>query len=128
VSVPGSIALKGALVTRERPLRAVQDAFGAPEHLSARSRELWARIVRDYDLDVHHLELLRLALEALDRCEQARQALADEGMLTTNRYGVRVAHPAVAIERDSRLAAARLFRELDLEGEPLPDPRMRRRR
>ena len=37
-----------------------------------------------------------------------------EGIISTGRYGQRLAHPAVAIERDSRLAAARLFKMLAL--------------
>jgi hypothetical protein len=97
-------------------------------HLSRRAKELWVQVTRDYVLESHNLELLRIALEALDRCEEARKILASEGIIALDRYGAPKAHPAVAIERDSRLAAARLWRELDLEGEPLPDPRMPRRR
>ena len=36
------------------------------------------------------------------------------GAFTTNRYGSIVAHPAITIERDSRLAFARLTRDLKL--------------
>jgi hypothetical protein len=100
----------------------------APGHLTESSRALWSRIVADYELADHHRELLRLALEALDRCEQAREVLAVEGITFVDRFGSPKAHPCVAIERDARLAAARLWREIDLEGEPLPDPRTPRRR
>jgi hypothetical protein len=61
------------------------------------------------------LRLLQLAAEAWDRCQQARAAIAKEGMTVPS--GGR-AHPAIAIERDSRLAFARLIRELDLDAEP----------
>lgn len=101
---------------------------GAPEHLSGRSQALWRSTVADYDLEPHSLELLRLALEALDRCEQAREEIAAHGAYVSDRYGGRRASPAIAVERDARIAAARLFRELDLEGAAIPDPRPPRRR
>jgi hypothetical protein len=49
-----------------------------------------------------------------------------EGIVVSGRFGPRP-HPAVGIEKDSRIAFARLMRELDLDGEPLPDPRLPRR-
>jgi phage terminase small subunit len=62
---------------------------------------------------------LQAAAEAWDRLQQARQALADHGGLTTvTPHGGIVAHPAVAIERDARIGFARLVRELDLEADP----------
>jgi len=73
--------------------------------------------VADYELDrePHALETLRLACEALDRCAEAREVLASEGPYVRDRFGQVRAHPAVAVERDSRLAALRAFRELSLD-------------
>lgn len=95
----------------------------APRHLSSRSRRLYRSLVADYRLDrePHALETLRLALEALDRAEQAREALARHGTTFTDRFGQPRVRPEVAIERDSRLAALRAFRELSLDGAVVED-------
>ena len=87
----------------------------APQHLAPGTRAWFSSVASTYVLEEHHLRLLQLAAEAWDRCQQAREAITRDGliMLTTGK-----AHPAVAIERDSRLAFARLIRELDLDAEP----------
>jgi phage terminase small subunit len=83
--------------------------------------------VSDYELDAHHVRLLSLAGGAWDRCEQAREALAAFGLTFTDRHGGVKPRPEIAIERDSRIAFARLVRELDLDAEPGPEPRPPRR-
>ena len=87
----------------------------APAHLLPDTRQWFTSVATTYHLEPHHLRLLQLAAESWDRCQQAREAIARDGliMLTSGRP-----HPAVAIERDSRLAFARLIRELDLDTEP----------
>jgi phage terminase small subunit len=91
--------------------------YEAPEHLSEPRKTLYATLVAQYAFDAASLELLRLLCEALDRLEEARQAVDEEGLVVPGRYGPR-ANPAVAIERDTRIAVARLLRELGLESEP----------
>jgi phage terminase small subunit len=98
----------------------------APQHLSKPSRTFFRHVAAEYDLDQHHLKLLGLLCEALDRGEQARQAIAADGAYLPDRFGQLKAHPGVAVERDARIAVARLTRELDLDGEPAPDPRPHR--
>ena len=88
----------------------------APKHLSQAARKWWRTIEAEYFLESHQLKLLTLAAEAMDRCEQARQILTTDGVIVKDRYGAPKAHPAVGIERDSRLAFARLVRELALDG------------
>lgn len=87
----------------------------APDHLSPPMRQWFAIVVAEHDLDPHHLHLLRLACEAFDRGQQAREQLIAEGTTFTDKNGNLRAHPAVAIERDSRIGFARLVRELDLD-------------
>jgi hypothetical protein len=58
------------------------------------------------------------ACEALDRAEEARDAIKRYGMVYENRFGNPVARPECGIERDSRLAFARLIREIGLDVSP----------
>jgi P27 family predicted phage terminase small subunit len=95
----------------------------APAHLSPQSRKWWRSVVSDYELQPHHLRLLTAAAEALDRDEEARKILKEEGIVIRDRYDKPKSHPATAIERDSRLAFARLLRELDLDASAPPDSR-----
>lgn len=53
---------------------------------------------------------------------QAQAILEGEGIVVEGRFGKR-AHPAVAIERDARLAFARLVRELALHDDADADAR-----
>jgi P27 family predicted phage terminase small subunit len=88
-----------------------------PAHLSARSRKLWGDVFAAFEFEPVDLERLRLACEALDRCEQARAIIDKEGPIVRDRFGQSRSHPAVAIERDARIAALRGLRELGVEGE-----------
>jgi P27 family predicted phage terminase small subunit len=90
-------------------------ALQPPKHLRADTAAWFASIVGEYELDSHHLRLLTKACEAWDRSEQAREAVAKLGMTYEDRFGAPRARPEIAIERDSRLAFARLVRELGLD-------------
>ena len=100
----------------------------APSHLRAETQAWFRAVVDAYELEPHHVRLLTLAGEAWDRAHEARETLEREGAYFHDRFGCPKAHPAVQVERDSRIGFARLLRELDLDGEPAPDPRLRRRR
>jgi P27 family predicted phage terminase small subunit len=89
-----------------------------PSHLSPSAAKWWSSAVEAYELHEHHLRLLQLACEAWDRSQEARALLDEEGLTVRTETGGRKAHPAVAIERDARLAVARFIRELDLDVEP----------
>jgi P27 family predicted phage terminase small subunit len=107
---------------RNRP-----DGPTPPKHLTTATKKWWKGVVADYELEAHHVKLLTLAAEAWDRAQEARKILAADGPVYRNRFGAPCKHPAVSIEENARIGFARLIRELDLDGEPLPDPRPRRR-
>jgi P27 family predicted phage terminase small subunit len=93
------------------------DRHKPPKHLRAATRRWFAAVVADYDLQAHHVRLLTLACQAWDRAEQAREILDRDGLTFADKAGNPRARPEVAIERDSRLAFARLLRELALDVE-----------
>jgi phage terminase small subunit len=78
---------------------------------------------REFELEDHHVRLLILAGEAWDRCCQARERIEAEGLTIKDRFDQMKPHPAVAIERDSRIAFARMLREVGLDVENTEPPR-----
>jgi phage terminase small subunit len=87
----------------------------APAHLSPAARRLWRQVVAEYELGRGEVEILGLALVALDRAAAARRILDEEGIVVAGLHGPRV-HPCVAIERSSSLTYGRLLRQLGLDG------------
>jgi hypothetical protein len=82
----------------------------------------WAEVTGAFDLDPHHLRLLRLCCESLDRVTEARAILAAEGLTYNDKNGNPRAHPATIIERDNKIAAGRLIKELHLDPPPAKKP------
>lgn len=101
----------------------------APAHLTAATRAWWSSVIEEFALEGHHVKLLTLAAESWDRAQEARATIKAAGPYFDDRFGQPKAHPALAVERDSRISFARLLRELDLDAEA-PDalPPARRRR
>jgi P27 family predicted phage terminase small subunit len=89
-----------------------------PSHLSPSAQDWWRTTLDAYILQEHHLRLLQLCCEAWDRSQAARAQIDREGLTVPGREGGMRPHPAIAIERDARLAVSRLVRELDLDAEP----------
>src|SRR5437899_3333246 len=86
-----------------------------PGHLAPTTAKWCRAVLAEFDLEDHHLRLLMLAAQSWDRAEQARVTLAERGLTFDDRFGQPHARPEVAIERDSRVAFARLLRELALD-------------
>ena len=88
-----------------------------PAYLSALMRAWWRSVSETYDLGDHDLLRLEATAQAWDRWNQARELIAQSGLTFTDERGIIRAHPAVAIERDARIAFLRGCRELCLEGD-----------
>jgi hypothetical protein len=91
-----------------------------PADLSADSAAWFRSVVEGWKLEAHHLHLLALAARALDRCEQAREAIARDGAYFKDARGNPRPHPALRIEVESRRQYASLLRELNLDEQPAP--------
>jgi hypothetical protein len=87
----------------------------APADLSPAMARWWDQVVKEHDLvEPHRLLLLTLAARAFDRGEQARLAIAKDGTTFRDRFGAPRLRPEVGVERDARLAFARLVSALEL--------------
>jgi len=94
-------------------IRPQQDRIpSAPGHLKVKTRRWFKSVVRSYYLEQHHVRLLIMACEAWDRNVEARERIAQDGAYVRDRWDCLKLHPAIAVERDSRIAFARLIREL----------------
>jgi P27 family predicted phage terminase small subunit len=90
----------------------------APPYLRASTRRWWVNVVSRWQLEEHHIRLLTLAAESWDRCQQARETIAREGLMCPTKAGAPRLHPAARVEADARIAFTRLIRELDLDLSP----------
>jgi phage terminase small subunit len=92
----------------------------APKHLRPATRRWFKSVADRYSLEEHHFRLLLLASEAWDEGAAAGEALAAHGMTFLDRFGSPRARPEIAIRRDSRIAFARMLRELGIEKAETP--------
>lgn len=113
-------------MTAKPKLATPPDLPQPPAHLSPEVAVWFCSVVSQFVLEDHHLRLLRAACEAWDRCQQARVILAEQGLTYLDRFGAPRSRPEIAVERDSRLAFARLVRELNLDVDPPPESRLPR--
>ena len=83
----------------------------APPHLSEKAQKLWSNIIPRRAVSPERITLLQVALEALDRCDEARRLIEAEGLTTeTKTTGARHVHPALTIEKEARAAFMRVGR------------------
>ena len=80
-----------------------------PVHLSERAAAMWRELGQSRAKTTGRRALFQAALEAMDRCEAARAAIAIEGMTsTTPGTGAQHVHPLVKVELESRRQFASL--------------------
>jgi len=101
-------------MTAEAVRVARRTGTAAPRHLTPTARKFWRSVLAGYELEAFHLAILAAACEAMDRMNEARAAIEADGPYIDGRFGKK-AHPALAIERDSRTAMLRAIRELGLD-------------
>lgn len=93
-----------------------------PGHLSKEGRKIWKGLIDEYRIaDTAGLRILRVALEAYDRAQAAREAIDRDGMTVADKFNQVKPHPLLPIERDSRAAFLAGLKALNLDLEPLRD-------
>ena len=86
----------------------------APPGLGPRARRLWADLHAKWDYRPDELEVLRLAVEAVDRACRAQALLDKEGLMLEGRYGPKE-NLACAVRTAAETSAARLLRQLGFD-------------
>jgi len=87
-----------------------------PKHLTKESKEFFNKIVKNYNLEDHHIKILILACDCLDRIKQAREVILIRPFYV-DRFGQPKVNPAYQIESSNKILFARLIRELNLDTE-----------
>ncbi len=90
-------------------------SFKPPETFSDRAKALWAAVVPSRARSPGRMALVRSALEALDRADQASALVASQGLTTTTTTtGAIHINPAAKIEREARGQFAKIWEGLGL--------------
>jgi hypothetical protein len=97
-----------------------------PKYLRAATRAWIKGVINDYELEPHHIRLLLLAGQAYDRAAEAREVLAEKGLVYTDRFSQPRQRPENGIERAAMVTFSRLLRELALDVEAPDDTRLPR--
>jgi len=84
-------------------------------HLSKESKEFFNKITKQYNFEDHHIKLLILACECLDRIGEARRAIEKTALIYLDRFNKPKVNPAAKIEAENKIIFARLIRELNLD-------------
>ena len=88
----------------------------APDHLSDKSKVLWAQYVGHEIKSPGRLELFRVGLESLDRIDEARKIIAEEGLtVKTGKTNLLHAHPILAVEKEARSIFLKIWKSLYLD-------------
>lgn len=91
-----------------------------PAHLTEKSQLLWAELVKEEVTGSARQSLLLTALECLDRAEEARRVVAEQGMVSiTETTKAAHAHPLMKIERENKQLFSKIMGQLGLA---LPKP------
>ncbi|GAH91322.1 unnamed protein product [marine sediment metagenome] len=86
-----------------------------PKHLSKSSRKFFKKTMETYELEDHHIKLLTLACESLDKIEKARKSIANTKLFYLDRFGRPKIHPAAKIEIDNKAIFIKLLKAMELD-------------
>jgi len=86
-----------------------------PNYLSDTMQHWWKTVLKNWELESHHIRLLETACSAWDRAEQARVAIASEGLTISDAKGNTRANPLCSVELQSRKLFTATLRELGLD-------------
>ncbi len=94
----------------------------APRKLTAKlsksSKRFFNKIVNEYELESHHLQILLQAAECLDLIEESRKMIKKDGAYILDRFQNLRPHPGLKVLAQEKITFARLLRELNLDVEP----------
>lgn len=80
--------------------------------LRGRAADLWRDVQATWSLSAPALELLRCAVEALSRADEAAEIVSRSGPVFVDRWGQPRQHPAATLELNHRGQAARYLQAL----------------
>lgn len=83
-----------------------------PDGLNERSVEIWQEITERYELDAHEIALLGEVCRTVATLDILAEVVAQQGTVIADRT-----HPALAEQRQQRIALARLITALRLPDE-----------
>lgn len=92
-----------------------------PNHLSIETKAIWRKVCKQWELKETDLVLLKVALEAYDRLQNARRGIAKQGATYKTDTGYIRENPLLKIEKEARGGFLQAWRMLDI-GEGPPDP------
>jgi P27 family predicted phage terminase small subunit len=95
----------------------MKNAAKPPAHLSEDAKEKWRKIFAEIEIDTAAVLLLDTMMEAWDRMQQARAAIAKDGATVAGRFGLK-ASPWISIERDAGATVTRCWRLLGFDQAP----------
>jgi len=105
----------------KKPPQPLPDPYPtAPEHLSYRSKAIWAETGPERVKTPQRRTLFQAALESLDLADEARRAVLTDGLTsTTKSTGAVHVNPAAKVEIQARQQFARLWQMLGLSKVPV---------
>ena len=92
-----------------------------PDYLTDESKNIWDALHKSFTLKEHHDIVLKTALEAYDRLQQARQIIDKDGAVIEAHNGYYQKNPMLQIEKEARSGFLAAWKALNIDIEPPKD-------